>query len=220
MDGITISMLSSQENLMNTICEWWMGITKFELERTDYKKIIFSTVNDYLAIKTNGEIKTKGDFLVSTELYKNRSNRIIPIALSNYFVDGRAVNDSIRSHTNIYDFCIRQKASKDFHYEGINLQNGNKTIYNKLIRYYVSNDGEKLYKIKNPTCTTNAAPISQIEAGEWLCTVRNYLPKSTKVTDCDLNYNFYVKKVEDIIVKIDKYYKRTDGKKEQQLSLW
>jgi DNA polymerase elongation subunit (family B) len=221
-DGIAVIISPSQENLMNTICEWWMGITKFELERTDYKKIVFSTVNDYLAIKTNDEIKRRGDFLIDMELYKNRSNRIIPIALSNYFVDGISVSDTIKSHTNIYDFCIRQKASKDFHYEGKTRINGNEitNVYNKLIRYYVSKDGEKLYKIKNESCQTNAPERSQIEAGKWLCTVCNYLPKTTKVSDCNLNYEFYITKTEDIIVKIDKYYKRTEFKVEQQLSLW
>ena len=122
------------------------------------------------------------------------------------------------SLNNIYDFCIRQKASKDFHYEGVKEDKTN--IYNKLIRYYVSKDGEKLYKIKNPTCQTNAPERSQIEAGKWLCTVCNYLPKETKVEDCNIDYEYYITKTEDIIVKIDKHYKRTQFKQEQQLSLW
>ena len=44
---------------MHEINAWWCDITQYELERTDYSKIIFSTVNDYLAIMTNGEIKKK-----------------------------------------------------------------------------------------------------------------------------------------------------------------
>ena len=156
------------------------------------------------------------------ELHKNKSGRIIPIALGRYFVDGIAVSDTIRSHDNIYDFTLRQKASKDFHYEGVITKKSEVTtkVYNKLIRYYVSNSGEKLYKIKNPECKTKAPPRSQLEAGKWLCTVCNYLPAGTKVKDCDINYDFYIEKAEEIIRKIDKSYKKQTKQDKQQLSLW
>jgi hypothetical protein len=108
------------------------------------------------------------------------------------------VGDTIRNHTNIYDFCLRQKASKDFHYEGHSKEN--KTIYNKLIRYYVSNTGEKLMKIKNPECTTNAADASQVEAGEWVMHVCNKLSKDHSLDN--INYDYYIEKAERIIEKI------------------
>lgn len=217
-DGVTLMIDSSQESVMNTISEWWCKITGFELERTDYKKIIMSSVNDYLAIKTNNELKFKGDYVVDFELYKNKSGRIIPIALREWFVNGTPVVQTIRHHSNIYDFCLRQKASRFFHYEGV--RDGKVTVYNKLIRYYVSNSGEKIYKIKNPECTTNAPPKSQVEAGEWVCKVVNFLPKTTKVEDADINYDFYVEKAEAIIAKVDKTYKKSKKEDKQQLSLW
>jgi Fe-S cluster assembly ATPase SufC len=46
---------------MRKINTWWENLTTYELEATHYQKIIFSTVNDYLAIKTDGEIKKKGE---------------------------------------------------------------------------------------------------------------------------------------------------------------
>lgn len=62
-DGVTIIINKSFIDKMNEINEWWMTLTSYELERTDYSKIIFSTVNDYLAIKTDGELKKKGEQL-------------------------------------------------------------------------------------------------------------------------------------------------------------
>ena len=180
-DGVTIKIKKDLIPLMHEINKDWMDLTQYELERTDYSKIIFSTVNDYLAIMTNGEIKKKGDFLTDFELHKNKSARVVPIALERYFVDGTPVEHTIRSHTNLYDFCIRQKATRNFHYEGTNRTTGETTVYNKLIRYYVSNDGDKIFKLKNPECNTRAAAISQIEAGEWVCKVCNYLPKRSKI---------------------------------------
>jgi len=205
-DGVTIRIKKDLIPLMYKLNDWWCGMTQYELERTDYSKIIFSTVNDYLAIMTNGEIKKKGDFLTDFELHKNKSARVVPIALEQYFVHGVPVEHTIRNHKNLYDFCIRQKATKSFHYEGTNRVTGQKTIYNKLIRYYVSNTGEKIFKVKNPECQTRAAAISQIEAGEWVCEVCNFLPKNSPVDN--VNYDYYIEKANRIISKI-----QTEGKR-------
>jgi hypothetical protein len=197
-DGVTILVKNASFDTMTAINKWWMDVTQYELERTDYAKIIFSTVNDYLAIKTDGEIKKKGDFLTDFELHKNKSARIVPIALEHYFVNDVPVADTIHNCTNIYDFCLRQKASKDFHYEGI--ANGKKTVYNKLIRYYVSNKGEKLLKVKNPECQSNAADVSQVEAGDWVMHVCNHLQPDHPLDN--INYAYYIERAERIIHKI------------------
>ena len=205
-DGVTIKIEKALIPLMHEINAWWCDITQYELERTDYSKIIFSTVNDYLAIMTNGEIKKKGDFLTDFELHKNKSARVVPIALERYFVSGVPVAETIRNHNNLYDFCLRQKATRSFHYEGTNRSTGKKTVYDKLIRYYVSNEGDKIFKIKNPECQTRAAAISQIEAGEWVCKVCNFLPKGSKVDN--VNYDYYIEKANRLVLKI-----KTEGKR-------
>jgi hypothetical protein len=199
-DGVTIMIKKCDIELMKAINEWWMNLTKYELERTDYQKIVFSTVNDYLAIKTDGEVKKKGDFLTDFELHKNKSGRVIPLALEQYFLHNIPVDTTIRAHSNIFDFCLRQKASKDFHYEGIDRSTGEKTIYNKLIRYYISNTGEKLLKVKNEDSQSGAANVSQVEAGEWLATVCNQLDKNHPLDN--INYDYYIERAEKIIYKI------------------
>jgi hypothetical protein len=218
-DGVTVRIRKDLIPTMHGINEWWMGVTTYELEATHYQKITFSTVNDYLAIKTDGEIKKKGDFLTDFELHKNKSARIVPLALEAYYVHGIPISDTIRNHSNVYDFCLRQKSSKDFHYEGWNKTTGDKTIYNKLIRYYVSKTGEKLLKVKNPECDSNAPDISQVEAGEWVMHVCNHLQKDHPLDN--INYDYYIEKAERIVYKI-----LSEGKKRKvvinpnQLSLW
>jgi hypothetical protein len=203
-DGVTILVKNASFDTMTAINKWWMELTSYELERTDYSKIIFSTVNDYLAIKTDGEIKKKGDFLTDFELHKNKSARIVPIALEQFFVNDVPVADTIRNHTNIYDYCLRQKASKDFHYEGHSKET--KTVYNKLIRYYVSNTGEKLLKVKNDNSDSTAVNVSQVEAGEWLMTVCNHLTPKHPLDN--INHAYYIERAERIIHKI-----QLEGKK-------
>lgn len=197
-DGVTISVKLTHVDKMHEINKWWMDITQYELERTDYSKIIFSTVNDYLAIKTDGEIKKKGDFLTDFELHKNKSARIVPIALDKYYTENVPIDETIRNHKNIYDFCLRQKASRDFHYEGV--AGTKRTVYNKLIRYYVSKTGEKLLKVKNPECTSNAADVSQVEAGEWVMHVCNHLTPDHPLDN--INHAYYIERAERIISKI------------------
>lgn len=218
-DGVTVIISNDLIEKMHEINQWWMELTSYELERTDYQKIIFSTVNDYLAIKTDGDVKKKGDFLTDFELHKNKSARVCAIALEQYFVHNVPIEQTIRNHSHIYDFCLRQKASKDFHYEGVNKLSGEKTIYNKLIRYYVSKVGEKLLKVKNRECDSNAADVSQVEAGEWVMKVCNHLTPEHPLDN--INYEYYIERANRIVHKIE-----TGGKKRKiivnpdQLSLW
>jgi DNA polymerase elongation subunit (family B) len=221
-DGVTIHIHKSKLAEMDKINAWWCKVTGYELERADYKKIIFSTVNDYLAIKTDGEIKKKGDFLTDFELHKNKSARVVPLALERYFVDGVPISESIISHRNPYDFCIRQKSTSDFHYEGYR-KGIEPSIYNKLIRYYITkaDDGEKLLKIKNQDSDSTAPSSSQVEAGDWLCKVVNYLPANTDVKSMNINYDYYIDKAEGLVLKIvTKGKKRKVERIPNQISLF
>ena len=215
-DGVTIRIKKTDITKHYEINEWWSQLTKYELERTDYSKIIFSTVNDYLAIKTDGEIKKKGDFLTDFELHKNKSGRVVPIALEEYFINGTPVADTIRNHRNIYDFAMRQRATRDFHFEG--LSDGRTNVYNKLIRYYVSNTGEKLIKVKNKDSTSGAAAVSQVEAGEWVMTVCNHLTPQHPLDN--INHSYYIERAEKIINKISYNGKRRPYVAPNQLSLF
>jgi hypothetical protein len=73
-------------------------------------------------------------------------------------------------------------------------------VYNKLIRYYISNTGEKLLKVKNEDSDSGAADVSQVEAGEWLATVCNHLKKDHPLDN--INYDYYIERAEKIIYKI------------------
>ena len=212
-DGATFILPKNKREIFDKIKLWWTQITTvkltYELEEVKFKKMVFSSVNDYIAIKENDEIKAKGDFMKDFELHKNKSARIVPIALERYFINNIPIEQTIKNHKMVYDFAIRQKASRYFHYEGVNLKTGEKNVYDKLIRYFVTKTGEKLYKIKNPDCPTNAVPMAQVEAGEWLCTVRNHIPRSLSMDGCNINFDYYIERAERIVRKI-----KTHGKKQ------
>jgi hypothetical protein len=206
-DGATFIVPKIKYELFSKIKEEWrekltIELT-YELEEVKYQKMVFSNVNHYLAIKQDpndpDRVKLKGDFMKDFELHKNKSKRIIPIALEKYYVDGVPIEQTIRNHKNIFDFAIRQKATRDFHYEGVSSKGIN--IYKKLIRYYVSKEGESLFKVKNPECQTNAADRSIVEKGE-ICKICNYLPKDTNPIEAKVDFDYYIRECQEFIDKI------------------
>jgi hypothetical protein len=199
-DGVTVKVRKDLIPKMHEINESWCEVTQYILERTDYTKLIFTSVNDYIAIMPDGYVKKKGDFLTDFELHKNKSARIVPIALEKYYIDGIPVSETIRNHKNLYDFCIRRKTSKDFNYEGVNPKTNKQTQYDKLIRYYVSKEGEKIFKVKKDDSQSTAPNRSQVEAGEWVCQVCNYL-EADSPTD-NVNFDYYIDKAEGMLVKV------------------
>lgn len=222
-DGFDVIIPKDREKEFKEICTYYEELIGNKelgnIEYTQFQWIAQTSVNDYLALKMDDTCKNKGDFEIEKELYKNLSNRIVPIALQAYYKDNIPIEKTIKEHKNIFDFCIRQKSSKDFHYEGVSKDGTN--IYKKLIRYYVSLEGEKLLKIKNPECTTNAPPIAQVEAGEWLCKICNYLPYDTKIEDCKINYKYYIAETQNIIDKIKLEGRKAVKKQpENQLNLF
>ena len=142
----------------------------------------------------------------------------MPIALTNYFVHDVSPDVTISNHSNIFDFAIRQKSSQCFHYEGVDRKTNSKTIYHKLIRYYISKKGEKLMKVKNPECQTNAVQIAQVDAGEWVAVVCNNLKKDHPTTN--VNFSYYIEKANKIIHNIEHEGKKYKIEDPNQLKLF
>jgi len=219
-DGIVCLFNKNQEKDYERVCKEWEILvgndTLGQLEYTDYSKLIQLTVNDYLAIKSDGKTKEKGDFLVDFELHKNKSFRVIPLALKEYFVNSIKPEDFLLEHIsktpkNIFDFCgaVRGKAQWYFEerkmislqtalFESVNPSNleyeekGNRL--QKTIRYYISNQGNKLIK-----CHPDGRQ-QELQAGPWLANVFNIYQEKKEY---DINYTFYLEKIYTILNKLD-----------------
>lgn len=224
-DGITCLLNKSLEKDYYRICQEWevkVGNSeegKGKLEYVEYSKLVQLSVNGYLAVKSDGTVKKKKEFLTDYLLEKNKSNRVVALALEQYFVHGKDIEEFITTHDNIFDFCIGAKSSKNYHYETID--RGGKDVYNRMIRYYVSKNGKKLYKIKNPECETDGPEISQCEAGEWKCTIANLIDKTKPILEYNIDFSYYIQKAEERIFAIERGYKRRGAKPDKnQLSLF
>ncbi len=194
-DGLEIKIPRTYEDLYNSICKDWEKITNLTLEYIDYSKMIISDVNNYIAVTTDNKVKNKGRFeddkVVGSEpaYHKDNSFRIIPLALQEYFTKGISVKDSINNHTNIYDFCGRQKFTKDsygqIHY--LDLELGKEIIekQQKNTRYYISKSGATFVKYYKKGTT------EMINKGYKVQVFNKYFDKDMK--DYNIDYSFYIK---------------------------
>ena len=169
-DGIVIQYHKDQKDAVNKVHKEWEEITGYILEDTDYERIFFSNVNNYLAeiIDSNGDIvkhKYKGTYEIDKDWHKDHSNRIVSIAVARACLFEIPPEDTIRNHMNIdhyddigvdahgiYDFCSSVRARGDAKYETQQLI-GNELINTSLPktnRYFVSNNGVYLKKILPP----------------------------------------------------------------------
>lgn len=128
-DGITMMVRKDKEvkKQVYKVWKWWEGLTKLELEHAVYKQMIVRDVNNYLAEMDDGSIKHKGAFEIDMDFHKNRSQRIVPIAVRRYFIEGISVEETILNHMTsgdygdienqgIYDFCLGKKIKSNQKY--------------------------------------------------------------------------------------------------------
>lgn len=174
-------------------------ITGLTYEFNEYKKMVIRDVNNYSSqYSIDNKIKHKGAFEIDKELHKDPSMRIVSIALEKYFFEGIPVKNTIENHTNIYDFCLRLKLTSAFsgEYNYIDQSKGypeKKTIkLSKNTRYYISNLGGAIYKIKNDN-----KKITGVNVGFVTTLFNKYEEKP--MNKYDINYNFYITECNKII---------------------
>ena len=236
-DGVVIHYTKEQEQIVKEIWKKWEEKTTYTLEDTYYNQIIFSSVNDYIAEIINpltGDLlynKYKGDFEIDKEWHKNNSQRIVPIALKRYFIDNIPIKETITNHINvkgydfnsktekfdivahgIYDFCIGKK--NNFKVDGYRIVNGDNVeiIEDKVIRYYISNSNDKLFKLyskedSNRIDDSNAIfqgnsnnAIEAVNKGFNITLFMDYEEKN----DYNINYAYYINECNKIIKEIEK----------------
>ncbi len=148
-DGLEMIIPADKKELYLSICKEWEGITKLNLEHDEYKKIFLGDVNNYIAVYKNGKTKCKGRFeYENLALHKNKSMLIIPKAIYNYFIHDIPPEQTIMDNNNIFDYCAGVKSKSDWLFEETINTKGTitKNPLSKVVRYYVSNEGNRIMK--------------------------------------------------------------------------
>jgi len=197
-DGLEMMIPNSRVEDYMKVCSEWEKLTQLALEHDEYSKMVIRDVNNYMAVSKAGKVKCKGAFewedlskkKVAT-FHKNKSFLIIPKAIYAWFVHGTKPEDFLDANTDIFDYCGAVKAKGAWHFVDRRIVNG-ELVNNKLqkiIRYYISNEGGKLVK-----CHQDGREI-QAESGEWLQTTMNKIDPSIAYNTYDINKKYYLEEI-------------------------
>jgi len=142
-DGIVIKCPKVRHAEMEAIIKQWEQDTAFETEETTYTAVYSRDVNNYIAVKPDGKVKTKGAYASpekpSDQLHKNPTNQICVDAVIALLTKGAPLHHTIRSCTDIRKFVSVRTV------KGGAVKDG--TFLGKSIRWYykAGEDGEIVY---------------------------------------------------------------------------
>jgi hypothetical protein len=174
-------------------------LTGLYIEDNIYTKFVVRDVNNYLAVYENGDCKYKGCFEIDKEYHKDPSMRIVPIALKEYFINGVPIDETIKNHKDIFDFCLRLKTNSSctptFTYLDKESQRPKTIKLARTTRYYISNTGGVLTKVFDDGRETG------VNIGFSATLFNKYEEKPME--EYNLNYQFYIReanKIKDAVV--------------------
>jgi hypothetical protein len=208
-DGFEVSIPREYEEVYSSVCKEWELLTKLELEFVDYQKMIISDVNNYIAIYTNGKTKTKGKYeYKDIPLHKNKSHSIIPYSVYEYWVNGTPVEETIKKHRNIFDFCAGVKAKysgergqSSYELHKINYTDLEIKKLSKTVRYYICKENHDGYLMKR----YSGGVLEQVEAParkgrifkDWKVKFFNKSFKVDDFADYNIDYQYYIMKANE-----------------------
>lgn len=137
-DGLTIKGNINFIDKFKAILTKWEKITGFELEHTEYSRIYIRDVNNYMAIKTDGSVKTKG-FLASNDLSRNAHLGIVKKTVRDYLLSGTDIDTTIRSGIK-EDYILTKKTKFGAKFRD--------SYLGKVVRWYYRTDGDYILNMK------------------------------------------------------------------------
>jgi hypothetical protein len=102
-DGIVVKCPVSKFAVRDQILKAWEDTTNFNLEANFYSALCSKDVNNYFAVKSNGDVKGKGAYS-DPGLRKNPTTTICAQAAAEFLKNGTPVEDFINKSSSINDF--------------------------------------------------------------------------------------------------------------------
>lgn len=151
-DGVTVKVRKDKVAEVEDLNRQWEEKTGLQLEKAEYSKMCIRDVNNYIAIKTDGELKRKGGYEYKREWHQNQSSLVVQKAVEAHLVEGKDIEKFIKGHDDPFDFMLRTNVPRSSSLV-IERTEGDKMTVQQLqnvTRYYISTDGGQLVKIMPP----------------------------------------------------------------------
>lgn len=208
-DGIVTIVPKGLEETADNICHWWEKHLGLELEFTHYSKYVTEGVNSYLTVKTDGKKKFKGRMnpkMYLEDLSKGYNSPIVAKAVTEYFINGTPVMETLRNSKSILDFCRTQNVNHKYYIEYTHVVDHKMVVeeVQRNTRFYVSLTGGSLMKVEVLGWDENNQPKlkkSSLCAGQRV-TVCN-LVEDKDISELNINYLYYYNECMAIIEPIE-----------------
>ena len=216
-DGIMFTIDRKEVKLSEDIIAEWSKITRFEMERDDFKKVIQKDVNNYIGITPDGSFKTKGGYvsLYQGGNFKTNSLQIIHKAIVEYLVNGTPAETTIKECKDVFAFQQIVKTGGTF--EGsYHYVNGVREPIQKVNRVYAVKDpkygavvkGKWITEKRKKNKDTGKMESTPVDPPQWSETVISECPdhafidNENVLTVDDLDLDYYIDMAKK---RIDKY---------------
>lgn len=177
-DGIVTTMSAHQSFRFTEIIKNWEIDTGFETEETNYSALYSKDVNDYVAIKADGSVKTKGLYATSG-MQKNPTNTTCVDAVIGFLSKGIPIEETIRKETDINKFLTLRKVEGGASYRG--------EYIGKTVRwYYAKGTSDHIEYV------TNGHKVPRSEGAKPMQELLVSIPS-------DLNYAWYINEAKLIL---------------------
>lgn len=208
-DGIVTIVPKGLEETADNICHWWEKHLGLELEFTHYSKYVTEGVNSYLTVKTDGKKKFKGRMnpkMYLEDLSKGYNSPIVAKAVTEYFINGTPVMETLRNSKSILDFCRTQNVNRKYYIEYTHVVDHKMVVeeVQRNTRFYVSLTGGSLMKVEVLGWDENNQPKlkkSSLCAGQRV-TICN-LVEDKDISELNINYLYYYNECMAIIEPIE-----------------
>lgn len=208
-DGIVTIVPRELEQTADDICHWWEKHLGLELEFTYYTKYVTEGVNSYLTIKRGGSSKFKGRMnpkMFLEDLSKGYNSPIVAKCVTEYFINGTPVMETLRNAKSILDFCRTQNVNHKYRLEFTHVVDGKivTDIVQRNTRFYISSTGGTLMKVESMGWNEHneeQVKKSSLCAGQRVSICNTV--DDTDISELNINYLYYYNEAMAIIEPIE-----------------
>ncbi len=194
-DGVIVKYKKDNYWKVHNRAEYWQFLTNFVLEETRFSATYNRDVNNFLIIKTDGEIKAKGIYTelgsaLNSRLSKNPETLIIADALKAFLSVGTPLRETIEACQDMRRFVAIRKATGGAHKDGVYL--------GRTVRwYYAKGVTGVIAKLSGDT-------VPKSEGAKPLMLLQGLEP--------DIDYDWYVNAAESALFDLGYYQRETERK--------
>jgi hypothetical protein len=189
-DGIVVKLHPSQLDKWNEIIAEWERDTKIETEETRYSALYSRDVNNYIAVKPDGSVKTKGVF-AETGPQKNPANEICVKAVIDRLTKGVPIKDTIYGCDDFRQFVSVRTVKGGAYFGGDDGE-----YLGKVVRWYLAKGSEGFIRTKErDPRTDNWKTVAKTQGCRPVMTLPDGIP-------ADLDYDRYIAEAEEILRNI------------------